>query len=151
MKNIDYILHIGGDGKLIEYYKNLASQLSILERCIFYGTINPEKTPNFFSKLDLFVLPSDYETFGVVIIEAMAIGIPVIATRCGGPEYIISEDMGLLIEKNSVEQLTRSIEYIYYNYDKYNQKNIREYVISHYSYDVIGNKLKILYKTLKGV
>ena len=44
------------------------------------------------------VLPSDYETFGVVLIEALATGLPVIATRCGGPQEIVTRDDGILVD-----------------------------------------------------
>ncbi len=45
-----------------------------------------------------FVLPTRYEAFGAVLIEAMATGLPVIATRSGGPDHIVTEENGLLID-----------------------------------------------------
>ena len=50
-----------------------------------------------YEECDCFVLPSAGETFGVVYVEAMAAGLPVIATRCGGPEDFVNEDNGILI------------------------------------------------------
>jgi glycosyltransferase involved in cell wall biosynthesis len=44
------------------------------------------------------VMPSDFETFGVVLIEAMSTGLPVIATRCGGPEEIVNGEAGSLVD-----------------------------------------------------
>ncbi len=49
---------------------------------------------------------SEYETFGVVLVEALALGKPVIATKCGGPESIVTPEVGYLISKNSEKEMT---------------------------------------------
>ena len=56
-----------------------------------------------------FVLASRTETFGVVYIEALSQGLPVIATRCGGPESIVTSDNGLLVPIENIPELTKSI------------------------------------------
>jgi len=86
----DFMLHVGGDGKLKDDYVKLARDLGIEKYCRFYGGIPHDVILQFYSSLDLFVLPSRYETFGMVLVEAMACGIPVIATRCGGPAEIVT-------------------------------------------------------------
>ena len=69
-----------------DYLKNLIIELGI-EKCVeFTGKLSREEMLPKLSYSNVFVLPSNSETFGVVYIEAMALGLPVIATKCGGPE-----------------------------------------------------------------
>ena len=62
---------------------------------------------------DVFVLPSRYETFGVVYIEAMACGKPVIAAASGGPDDFVTDENGILILNNNVESLQCALERVY--------------------------------------
>lgn len=124
MKN--FFLHIGGNGTLLDTYRKTAEELNISEKCKFYGEIAHDAIGEFYSRLNIFVLPSRYETFGIVLIEAMACGLPVIATKCGGPEEIITKETGLLIEKNSPEELAGAVKYITENKGIYNVESIKK-------------------------
>lgn len=63
------------------------------------GVLNREALPGFYAGLDVFVIPSAQEGFGIVGIEAMACGVPVISTRCGGPEdYVVDGQNGFLVD-----------------------------------------------------
>lgn len=128
----DFLLHIGGEGKLLGHFKKMAKELKVEDRCKFYGEIQPAEVLRFYSSIDLFVLASRDETFGVVIIEAMACGIPVIATKCGGPEEIITNDTGILVEKEDPEALARAISYMSENIGSYNSELIRKYATEKY-------------------
>lgn len=125
--NNKLFLHIGGAGKLLEEYKNMAKEYGIWANCKFYGEIEREKIVDFYSGLDLFVLPSRYETFGIVLIEAMACGIPVIATKCGGPQEIVTGPTGLLVEKDEIEGLIAAIRHMSENINTYDKEAIRIY------------------------
>jgi len=127
LKDMDLMVHIGGDGILLEKFKTLSKELGIFEKCKFYGEILTEDISGFYSRLDVFVLASRDETFGVVVVEAMASGLPVIATDCGGPKEIITRDTGLLVEKENPEELARAIKYISENLHLYNRDSIRKY------------------------
>jgi len=132
LKNTDLLVHIGGDGVYLDHFKRMAKELLVYEKCKFYGEIRPEKVTDFFSALDIFVLASRDETFGVVVVEAMSCGLPVIATKCGGPEEIISEETGVLVELNNPEELARAILYVSENMDLYNRIHIKEYAMGKY-------------------
>lgn len=132
LKDMDLIVHIGGDGILLEKFKTLSKESGVFEKCKFYGEILTEHIPDFYSRLDIFVLASRDETFGVVVVEAMASGLPVIATDCGGPKEIITRDTGLLVEKENPEELASAIKNMSENLHFYNKDSIRKYAEEKY-------------------
>ncbi len=99
---------------------------------------------------NIFVLPSYVETFGVVLIEAMATGLPVIATRCGGPEDIVEPETGWLINPGDVEELTAALEHAYFNYHEIKKKEsyIRDYAVDRFSGGTIASTLLKHYNSL---
>ena len=148
LKDMDLTVHIGGDGKYLSTFKDLAKELDAAGKCLFYGEIKPESINDFYSKLDFYVLPSRDETFGVVVVEAMACGLPVIATRCGGPEEIITKETGVLIEKENPEELAKAIRSVAGNLGSYNREAIRNYVLGKYSQDRFAASLSEVYQEL---
>ena len=89
------LLVVGGD--TAAPYKRLAEQLGVRDRVIFAGTRND--LPSIYPAADAFVLPTLYETFALVCLEAMASGLPVLASPVGGIEdYLIDGDNGFHIE-----------------------------------------------------
>jgi glycosyltransferase involved in cell wall biosynthesis len=94
--------------KLIENLNTLAKERNVSDLIHFLGFY--DDTPGFLSEIDLFLLCSSSEGFSIATIEAMAAGVPVIATRCGGPEEIITDGVnGILIESNNKYAIADSI------------------------------------------
>jgi glycosyltransferase involved in cell wall biosynthesis len=130
--SVDFTLHIGGTGTLLEQYKSLAKDLGISEKCVFYGFMPHDKIPEFMSRLHFFVSSSRSETFGLVMVEAMACGLPVVATRSGGTENFITTDTGVLTDVN-YESLRKGISQMILDYNKYIPVKIREFVLGKFS------------------
>ena len=128
------------EGKIVDY--GLSDQIHLL------GTKTPEEVNDILSHSDCFVLSSRLETFAIVVIEAMAIGLPVIATRSGGPETFLKPEHGVLVDKENVEQLTKAMKYMTEHYIDYNSDIIRHYCHGHFSQDVIANQIIDVYKQL---
>lgn len=101
------VLIVGG-GPAKGALEALSVELGIRERVHFAG---PRlDVPSVIQRMDLFVLPSLYEGFGIAILEAMAAGKPVVATKVGGiPEFVESEKSGLLVEAGNAESLAQAI------------------------------------------
>ncbi len=141
---------IVGDGPKKHYLKNLIIELGI-EKCVeFTGKLSREEMLPKLSYSNVFVLPSNSETFGVVYIEAMALGLPVIATKCGGPEDFVDSSNGLLIERNSEERLVDAMEYMYKHYNEYKRESISGSVINRYSPSKIARQIELLYMECLG-
>jgi glycosyltransferase involved in cell wall biosynthesis len=95
----DVILVIVGSGSLKEPLKKKTRELGLDGKILLVGQKKHEEIPVWMNACDVFVLPSLCESFGVVIIEALACGKPVVATRVGGiPEIITDKDFGILVE-----------------------------------------------------
>ena len=91
------LLLVGGGGEEQEALERQARALGIADRVVFVGPVQDPR--DFYRRLDVFVLPSLDEAFGLVVLEAMAMGLPVIGTRVGGvPEVLTHGVNGWLVE-----------------------------------------------------
>jgi glycosyltransferase involved in cell wall biosynthesis len=101
-------LEIVGDGSLLEELKNFSCKLAISNSVIFFGKFVNVKP--FYSRMDVFVLPSIYEGFGIVLLEAMASGVPVVATNVDGiKEVILDSECGILVPPKNPEAIAEAV------------------------------------------
>lgn len=121
----DAFLGVIGDGPDRRALEETAKELGIAENVRFYGNLSRSEIARAYTGCDCFVLPSALETFGVVYAEALAAGLPVIATRCGGPEDFVTEQNGLLIDVDDPAQLERAMEYMYGHAADYDSQAVR--------------------------
>lgn len=141
----DIELEIGGDGPEFKYLINLVKELNLLDKIQFHGKLTRLEVLEKVSEADAFVLSSEFETFGVVLVEALALGKPVIATKCGGPESIVTKDVGYLVEKNSLEALADAMLLLYKKRDNYSAQDIRSYCYSEFGEKSVIKRLSSLY------
>lgn len=97
------LLAIMGSGRLEQQLKQLAVDLGVADKVRFLGQVANGR--RYFKAFDLFALTSDHEPFGMVLLEAMAAGVPVIATDCGGAREVVS-DPRCLFGLGSIEGLS---------------------------------------------
>jgi glycosyltransferase involved in cell wall biosynthesis len=103
-----FILKIAGDGKNIGSLKNLVKKLNLESKVEFFGWIENKK--EFFDAIDIFLLPSISETFGLVLLEAMKYHKPIIATNADGPKEILRDKIdALLIDLKPLATLSERI------------------------------------------
>lgn len=105
----DYYLVIVGDGPLFKKLKKKVDEENIRD-VIFTGSRNDVE--NIIPSCDVLVLPSFSESFGLVLIEALACGKPVIGSNVGGITEIINDDVGLLVNPNKISSIARAIDNI---------------------------------------
>ncbi|MDA3876476.1 MAG: glycosyltransferase, partial [Halothiobacillus sp.] len=141
----DVILKIGGDGVERPRLEALAAELGVADRVLLLGMLSRKQVLEEMSNANAFVLSSRYETFGVVVIEALALGKPVIATRCGGPESIVREQDGLLVPTDDVPALAEAMKKMRSGYAGYDAGDIRAACIARYSESPIVERLSSVY------
>ncbi|MDU9047984.1 MAG: glycosyltransferase family 4 protein [Candidatus Electrothrix sp. Rat3] len=107
-KNIS--LSIIGTGPVENELKELSDSLSLQKNIFFMGFVEENKKLECIAQHKIFVLPSMLEGFGIVVIEAMKIGLPVIVTNCGGPEFFVDNSVGRVAQAGSVDSLADSIK-----------------------------------------
>lgn len=145
-KNLELI--IVGKGPERTNLENKAKDLGISDKVIFTGQLDRSEIAGLFENGDCFVLLSRSETFGVAYIEAMAAGLPVIATACGGPEGFVDEDNGILVPVGDEDAYVNALMDMIQRADEYNKENIRQGVISRFSPVKIAEDLTHLYEEI---
>lgn len=141
---------IGGEGPLLKIYRAKAQELGIDDRVLWLGAVSRAEAPAMFRESHIFVLPSRHETFGVVYAEAIASGKPIIATRCGGPECIVNEVNGLLVDVGDVPSLARAMRTLASNWTHYSPQVIREDFEQRFSRRAVVSQLLSLYEEVLG-
>lgn len=136
-----FSLVIAGDGLLLAPLRELAIKLGIEKQAKILGYQNRGQIIDLLDASHCFVLASHSETFGVVVIEAMARGIPAISSRIDGTKEIFNADNGVLFEPNSLEDLAAKMNQVVENYSTFEPRKIIDSVKSNYGPDAVYNAL----------
>ena len=105
----DSQLVIMGKGRLEEDLKELSNELGIGDQVLFLGQVPDAR--RYFRAFDVFALSSDHEPFGMVLLEAMAAGVPLLATACGGAKEVV-EGVGILFPLGDAEHLAQGLQHL---------------------------------------
>jgi len=141
-------LRIGGYGPEMKRLQKLAKELGIGNRVTFLGKLDRTQVLKEMNQCQAFVLSSEFETFGVVVIEALSQGKPVIATRCGGPEEILHAGNGILVQKNDEKSLADAMVRLRTDYLNYESDCIREDCLDRFSEDAVVSQLVSMYEDI---
>lgn len=137
---------IGGEGPMKAIYQAKAKGLGIADRVLWLGAVSRDQAPILFRDCHIFVLPSRHETFGVVYAEAIACGKPIIATRCGGPESIVNEENGQLVDVADVTGLAHAMHSMANDWHNYKPDRIRVSFEQRFSRQAVVKQLLGLYQ-----
>jgi glycosyltransferase involved in cell wall biosynthesis len=125
--------------------RDMAAQLGLRSHVEFLGPKEPCEVAHLMRNSAVVVLPSRAETFGAVLIEALACGTPVVATRCGGPEEIVTDKLGVLVAPEDPDALSQAIQHVLDNRKSYDSRLLREHALNNYSWEKISQKTVDLY------
>lgn len=143
---MDVVLDLGGDGPQMGELRALAHNLGVGERVRFLGHLSPEGVRRAMHGAHIFVLPSTYETFGVVYAEALSCGLPVIATDRGGPRDFVVPEVGRLVPPGDVQAVVNAIVEIWENYGRFEAKILHDYAKRKFGEQMIANRLIGIYE-----
>lgn len=134
--------------KYMKYLRDLTKELELEDYVIFKSAISFEDVPWMYSAADLLLLTSEYEPFGLTMLEAMATSLPVIAGNKGGPANVITHNVtGTLVDIHDYVRLSRYILSYLKDEDQYTKiaRNSRKYVEETYSWDTQAQKFLDVY------
>lgn len=147
-KRDDFVLDIVGDGPNRAEYEELARKLGLQEVVRFHGLKTKQEVAEFMRKADVFVLPSEWENLPSVIIEAMASGLPIVATNVGGIPEMVDDGAGILVRPRDSEALAKAIDCLLDHLQEHVPETIAQYAQAHYSYQAVGRELDRIYRAV---
>jgi glycosyltransferase involved in cell wall biosynthesis len=146
----DVLLDIGGDGEERSALETLSRSLGLADRVRFLGLLNRSEVRTALWGSDAMVSASFVETFGVSLIEAMATGLPVVATRCGGPAEFVHQGNGLLVDPGEVEPLAAALRLMRATRASYCEAGIRAETERRFGPHVVASQLLDVYEGALG-
>ncbi|MBA7666843.1 D-inositol-3-phosphate glycosyltransferase [subsurface metagenome] len=147
--NLEY--HIVGSGNLENNLKELIRKLDLQKTVKLFGEVTQEEVINKLRKSHIFLLPSLEEALGVVLLEAQAVGIPVIATSVGSvSQALLDGKSGFIVPEKNVNALAERIEYLINNPDVWTKMGLagRNFIEDRYDITKLNKKLEKIYEDL---
>lgn len=125
-------LHIVGGGRYESEYRATARRLGIDDSVLFLGTLTPDAALERLAQAEVFVSASVYETFGHVLVQAAALGVPVVATRVGVATDLVTAETGVLVPPASPRDLAEALRQTMGRAASYDRRAIRERALMRY-------------------
>ena len=138
-------LNVIGDGEDREMLESLCRELGLSEQVTFLGRLPNAAVLEHMARTGTVVINSNVETFSVVTGEALTLGRPVVATRCGGPTAFVSDDNGLLVDPGDDTGLAQALIHVAHDHARYSPEAIRQAVSERYSATTVGKLLGSIY------
>ncbi len=147
--NNNYQVHLDivGDGYLENYYKDLCTKLNLNNYVSFLGRKGKKDVAKIIARNDIYVISSDIETFAIGGIEALACGIPVVSTRCLGPETYLTNETGVFCEVGNPQSMAEAI--LKCINTKYDTKKLLNTAQKFSSEEIAKHALKMYEKIIK--
>ena len=148
----DFVLKLVGDGCDSEKFKNLVKEKNIQDFVKFEGEKKQEELIGYFNKSVFLVSFSNYETFGISVLESIAMGTPVVVSNLPTFTNFVTESKGgLLVEKGNENELIERMDNMLSDFDNYNSDELRKYVKENYSSEIVAYQIDQFYKSVKDV
>ncbi len=131
-----------------ERLEQLARELGIADCVETVGGKAPREVAELMGRSAVVVLPSRAESFGAVLIEALACGTPVVSTRSGGPEEIVTPEAGQLVPTEDAPALAEAIERVLEHPERYPPARLRDYALRRFGVPVVTQQLAAVYRAV---
>jgi glycosyltransferase involved in cell wall biosynthesis len=142
---------ICGTGPLLQKLKEQTNCIGLADQIIFLGRVDRKKLIQVYQNATIHVVPSIYEGLPTVLLEAMACGLPIVATDIGGNRDLISSNVnGLLVPSRSPKEMAKAITLLWGDefLRKKIGKNARETIMHRYTWELIADNFVNLYESL---
>lgn len=146
----DVTLTIFGEGDERSKIEGIIKKYHLENRVELMGMCSREVIKENLKNSDCFVLASRAETFGVAYIEALASGVPVIATKCGGPEVFVNTENGRMIQVDDFDALVNGMKFMYKNSISFDREKISAEIKLKFSPQCVSKKLLEVYEDVIG-
>lgn len=143
----DFVLHIASCMPVGEW-ADRAHRMGISAFVVFHESLTSRQISSLLHRSNAMVLFSNYETFGVVVVEAFACGLPVIGTRIPALEELIGSDCGILVDVGDVEALMAAMQLLIVRRGSFKPSVIRSRVVQAFSYSAVSAKFIRLYSQM---
>lgn len=141
-------LFIYGDGSEYKRLSKIICALNMDNQIFLRGMVNRKEIAEQMKRSNSFVSASEKETFGVAHIEALAMGLPVVSTKSGGPDEFINKTNGILVPINNQKMLSKALLMMYNNHHQYNSSKLSMDIRKKFSADYISKELMERYLQL---
>jgi glycosyltransferase involved in cell wall biosynthesis len=145
-KNIKLLIF--GEGPERPKLEKMIQELGLKDNVFLMGMVDRKEIAKTMSESDCFVLASKLETFGVAYIEAIAMGLPVIATKCGGPEDFVNTNNGILIPVDDKNALISAMQNMLNKAGTYDHKKISDTIKKQFAPENIAKQLTKIYEEI---
>lgn len=146
LSGLDAELALVGDGPLRKQLERHAVSIGIGAHVKFVGRVPPDAVPSLLWAADVLVVSSHYETFSVVVVEALMSGMPVIATRCGGPESIVAPGDGILVAPKEPREMAAAMIRMAADMPYYESSAIARRARSRFSNAAVATQISDVYE-----
>ena len=149
LKQKGYSFQLFMIGDRPEHLLNLAEEYDLLNKYVFFEeAISYNEVARHMQQASALLMFSRYENLPCIILEALCCGLPVVASRVGGIAEVIDASNGLLVDKNSAEQLASAMAEMIDNYGIFNKRLIAATASAKFSYHNVGEKISQIYERI---
>jgi len=134
-------LEVVGKGECRQELECLATSLGIARQVHFHGEKSQVEVRDLLRQCHIYVSSSLTESFGVAVIEAMSVGLPVVVTRSGGPESYVTPAHGAVVEPGSSEELARGIRDVVNRLTEFDPEKQHQFVVDQFSQNVVVREI----------
>ena len=147
-KNLEFeLIIIGGNTKSIAETKRLQENIRV-QHVTYLGYQTKENISSFMNSCDALLLFSHFEGMPVVVLEALACGLPVFASQVGQLPHLITDEFGKLSPVNDVQNFSGHLENFINKSNSFNSEKMSAFISDHASFDAVGKQMWEFYSTI---
>jgi L-malate glycosyltransferase len=144
-------LNIVGFGVEFDRLNQLTADLNCQNDITFFRQVQQPEAIRILQSSHILVLNSDVETFGIAVVEGLAVGLPVIVSRCGGPETVVNDAVGRFVELKNTKELTDVIYWMLSNYKNFDPKKLHDYAHLNFGKQAIVKQWIKIYEAISNL